>query len=133
MHGIKVIGVGAVALFAATTTAIAADDVFVSDFGTEAESRDMAGVMVEIIQTDGLEAGIAAMHDPEQPFADTPMGVHVFEAAIIVADNREPELIASSYEEIADLTNEPMWPRIVEAANTDSEAILEWYHYDTEE
>lgn len=103
-----------------------------AEFGSEAEAWALVDEMVGVIQDSGLDAGIAAMHDAGQPFAETKMGVHIFEAGIIVADNREPELIASSYEEVADLTNEPMWPRIVEAANAESEAVLEWYHYDTE-
>lgn len=42
-------------------------------------------------------------------------------------------MIATSYEEVADLTDAPMWPRIAEAADANGEAILLWYHYDTEE
>lgn len=103
-----------------------------NDFGTEQESQDIAAMMVEIISTGGVDAGIAAMHDASLPFATSTMGIHVFEDSIIVADNREPELIATSYAEVADLTGESMWPRIVAAADASSDAILEWYHYDTE-
>ncbi|MEM9709697.1 MAG: hypothetical protein AAF871_13010 [Pseudomonadota bacterium] len=102
------------------------------DFGTDAEARDMAATMSTIVKEGGIDAAIDAMHDPSQPFVGTKMGVHVFEQSIIVADNREPELIASSYAEVEDLTGEPMWPRIVAAADAGSDAILEWYHYDTE-
>ncbi|MCV3273467.1 hypothetical protein [Roseobacter sinensis] len=103
-----------------------------SDFGSIEEAQSIAGSMSDIIRSNGLDAGIAAMHDPAQPFAASPMGIHVFEQSIIVADNREPELIASSYAEIEDLTGEPMWPRIVAAADASTDAQLEWYHYDTE-
>lgn len=72
------------------------------------------------------------MHDANKPFSASQMGIHVFEQSIIVADNREPELIATSYAEVEDLTGEPMWPRIVAAADASSDAILEWYHYDTQ-
>ena len=72
------------------------------------------------------------MHDPALPFSASSLGIHVFEKSIIVADNREPELIASSYAEVQDLTDEAMWPRIVDAADTKGEAVLKWYHYDTE-
>lgn len=102
------------------------------EFGSEAESRAITDRMVEIINSQGVDAGIAAMHDGGEPFVGAQMGVHVFESGIIVADNREPELIATSYEEVADLTEEPMWPRIVAAADAEGEAQLKWYHYDTE-
>jgi hypothetical protein len=102
------------------------------DFGTEAEAKQIAAAMVAIIQTDGLDAGIAAMHDPAQPFGASQLGIHVFEQSFIVADNREPELIASNYAEIEDLTGAPLWPRITGAADAKSDAVLEWYHYDTE-
>ena len=64
-------------------------------------------------------------------FASSALGIHVFEQSIIVADNREPELIATSYAEVEDLTGETMWPRIVAAADANGEAVLEWYHYDS--
>lgn len=108
-------------------TAIAGED-----FGSGGDARAIATAMTQIIQSDGLEAGIDAMHDPAMPFSASQMGIHVFEQSIIVADNREPELIASSYAEVEDLTGETMWPRIVAAADASSDAVLEWYHYDTE-
>lgn len=104
-----------------------------ADFGSQEEAQNVAETMVKIIQDGGVDAGIAAMHDAALPFATSEMGIHVFESAIIVADNREPELIAASYAEIQDLTEEAMWPRIVEAADRHGEAVLKWYHYDTEE
>jgi len=115
----------ALALLGTTATAM-------NDFGTEDEAREIASQMTQIIQSSGLDAGIAAMHDASMPFSASQMGIHVFEQSIIVADNREPELIASSYAEVEDLTGEAMWPRIVAAADASSDAILEWYHYDTE-
>ena len=114
-------------LLAAATAASA------SDFGTEAEATAIIAEMSTIIQNDGLDAGIEAMHNPDLPFSTSQMGIHVFEQSIIVADNREPELIAQSYAELQHLTGEFMWPRIEAAANDSSAAILEWYHYDTEE
>lgn len=117
----------AVALMGFATVASAS-----SEFGTETEAQDIAKQMTSIIQSDGLDAAIAAMHDASLPFSTSAMGIHVFEQSIIVADNREPELIAASYVEVQDLTGEAMWPRIVAAADTKSDAILEWYHYDTE-
>lgn len=102
-------------------------------FGTDQDARSIAGKMVKIIADKGLETAIGAMHDPSHPFVNSEMGVHIFEGSIIVADNREPELIATSYAEVQDLTEEPMWPRIVAAADADTDAMLKWYHYDTEE
>lgn len=88
--------------------------------------------MTGIIQADGLDAAIDAMHDTAKPFSTSRLGIHIFEQGIIVADNREPERIATSYADIEDLTGEAMRPRIVAAADTSSDAIFEWYHYDTE-
>lgn len=102
------------------------------DFGTEDEAREIASELTQIIQSGGVDAGIAAMHDPARPFVATNMGVHILEHGILVADNREPELVATAYSDIPDLTGEPMWPRIVAAADTNSEAIVEWFHYETE-
>lgn len=119
-------------VFSAILSTLAVPALASGDFGTVEDAKAIASTMTEIIKTDGLDAGIAAMHDPAHPFSDSQMGIHVFEQSIIVADNREPELIASSYAEIADLTGEPMWPRIVAAADASSDAQLEWYHYDTE-
>lgn len=103
-----------------------------ADFGSAEEARDIAARMSAIISDGGVDAAIAAMHDPSMPFVSSIMGIHVFEESIIVADNREPELIATSYADVQDLTGEAMWPRIVAAADAKDDAILEWYHYDTE-
>ncbi len=102
------------------------------DFGSEAEAREIAEQLSQIVASGGIDAGIAAMHDPAHPFSSSQLGIHLFEDSIIVGDNREPELIATSYAEVEDLTGEAMWPRIVAAADATSDAILEWYHYDTE-
>ncbi len=106
--------------------------IAMGDFGTADEAKSIANEMSSIVQAGGVDAAIEAMHNPDMPFVGTQMGVHVFEQSIIVADNREPELIASSYAEVEDLTGEAMWPRIVAAADAQDEAVLEWYHYDTE-
>ncbi|WP_373636729.1 hypothetical protein [Yoonia sp. BS5-3] len=103
-----------------------------SDFGTKEQSQDIAGQLSAIVQTGGVDAGIDAMHDPSQPFSTSTLGIHLFEDGIIVGDNREPELLAAAYTEVEDLTGEPMWPRIVAAADMRDDAMLEWYHYDTE-
>lgn len=102
------------------------------DFGSADEARTIGMMLADIVAEGGVDAGISAMHDPSLPFSSSSLGIHLFEAGIIVGDNREPELIASSYEEVQDLTGEPMWPRIVDAADQNGEAVLEWYHYDTE-
>lgn len=121
---VKVFAVGLAALIGTSATA--------GDFGSEQDARNIANQMSTIIQASGIDAGIAAMHDAGQPFSASQLGIHVFEDGIIVGDNREPELLAASYADVADLTGEPMWPRIVAAANEQADAILEWYHYDTE-
>ena len=104
-------------LLAASLSLLGTSATAMNDFGTEGEARAIASQMTQIIQSGGLDAGIAAMHDASMPFSTSQMGIHVFEQSIIVADNREPELIASSYAEVEDLTGEAMWPRIVAAAD----------------
>lgn len=128
MTASKLLGAVVVASLFSATAAVAG-----TAFGSDDEAREVAGKMSKIITDQGLEAGIEAMHDPAYPFATSEMGIHVFEGSVIVADNREPELIATSYAEVQDLTEEPMWPRIVQAAHKRSDAALKWYHYDTEE
>ncbi len=118
--------------FIAAATITATSAVAREDFGSQADAQEIAAMMTEIVQAGGVGAAIDAMHATDKPFAESVLGIHVFEDGIIVADNREPELIASSYEEVADLTGEPMWPRIVAAADQSGDAVLEWYHYDTE-
>jgi len=120
--------------FATLTAAgiLTAQPALASDFGTAEEAKTIAGQLSAIVQSGGIDAGIAAMHDAGQPFSSSVLGIHLFEDGIIVGDNREPELLASSYETVEDLTGEPMWPRIVAAADVKGDAMLEWYHYDTE-
>ena len=100
-------------------------------FGTADEAEAILQQIVEIIDAGGIGQAISAVHDPGQPFARSAMGIHVFADTIILADNREPELIAMSYAEVEDLTGQTMWPRIVAAAETGTPAVLDWYHYDT--
>jgi hypothetical protein len=99
------------------------------DFGTSEEARRITSQLTEIVSGGGIDAGIAAMHDPSYPFFSSTMGVHLSEQGIIVGNNREAGLLAASYEDVADLTVAPMWPRFMAAAD----AILEWHHYDTEQ
>ena len=119
-------------LITAVIAAFCAGAASAGDFGSEQEAQDIAKMMSGIIQSDGLDAGIAAMHDTAKPFTTSTLGIHLFEDGIIVGDNREPELLAASYMEVEDLTGDPMWPRSVAAADAKTDAILEWYHYDTE-
>lgn len=101
--------------------------------GTKEDAINIANELSAIVQSHGLDAGIAAMQDPDMRFSTSSLGIHLFNRGIIVADNREPELLAASYVDLADLTGEPMWPRITAAAAIDDDAMLEWYHYDTQE
>lgn len=117
------------------TTAIAfsASEAFASgEFSGAEDAKPIANQMTTIIQSSGLDAAIDAMHDSSLPFAASQMGIHVFEQSIIVADNRELELIASSYADVQDLTGDTKWPRITAAADVNGEAVLDWYHYDIE-
>ena len=103
------------------------------DFGTKEEARAIADAMIAIVDERGLEAAIAAMHDPAHPFVTSRMGVNLFQGSIVVADNREPETIAADYSEIADLTGVAAWSLIGPAAAVEGDANLRWYHYDTQE
>ena len=51
----------------------------------------------------------------------------------MIADNREPETIAADYSETVDLNGNPVWPIIASAAEVEGDALLKWYHYDTQE
>ena len=104
-----------------------------TDFGTDQEARDITQQMVDIIKDQGLDAGIAAMHDASGPFLDTKMGVHIFQESIIVADNREPELIAASYAGVTDANGNDMWEMIQAAAAETTDFVTLWTHYDTNE
>jgi hypothetical protein len=104
-----------------------------TDFGTREDAEAIADALVAIIDADGIEAAVAAMHDPSQPFLASRLGVNLFKGSIQVADNREPEMVASDYAETADLNGLPIWPLVTAAADSKSEAVLLWYHYDTQE
>lgn len=104
-----------------------------TDFGTRAEAEQLADALVAIIQADGLATAAEAVTDPDGPFRDSPMGVNLFHGSVVIADNREPESVAADFAETADLTGELAWPRIRAAADKDTDVVLKWYHYDTQE
>lgn len=103
------------------------------DFGTREEAQSIAEAMISIVDADGMEAAIGAMHDPAQPFVQTRMGVNLFAGSTVIADNREPETIAADYSATADLTGALVWPIISAAAEVEEDASLKWYHYDTQD
>ena len=103
------------------------------DFGSREEAEALAGRMIALIDADGIEAAVEAMHNPEYPFVSARMGVNLFQGSMVVADNREPESVAADYSEVADLTGEIVWPRVIAAAQEGGDAMLLWYHYDTQE
>lgn len=102
-------------------------------FGTREEAETLAKRMIQIVEKEGVEAAIKAMHDPGEPFVGSRMGVNLFSGSTVVADNREPETIAADYSETADLTGSLVWPLISTAAEAEEDAHLKWYHYDTQE
>lgn len=102
------------------------------DFGTKDDARTIADLMIEIVETRGVEAAVTAMHSSDMPFVGSRMGVNLFEGSTVIADNREPETIAADYSEIADLTGTIVWPVIAAAAAIEGDAELKWYHYDTQ-
>ena len=104
-----------------------------TDFGTAEDARAIAEAMISIVDERGIEHAAAVMHDPEYPFQGTRLGVNLFKNATVVADNREPEMVAADYANIRDLTGALVWPLISEAANGPGDAVLKWYHYDTQE
>lgn len=110
-------------------TAIWAD----GDFGTREDAKRLADTMIAIVDEQGIEAAIKAMHDPDQPFVGTRMGVNLFRGSTVIADNREPETIAADYSETADLNGNLVWPIIAAEAEVEGDAALKWYHYDTQE
>lgn len=120
-------------VYAAAIAATALPAVAGTDFGTPAEARQMAENMVRIIDRDGIEAGLRALHNVDHPFWGSPLGVNLFQGSILVGDNREPEMVAADYSETSDMTGQMVWPRIVAAADAKSDAELKWYHYDTQE
>ena len=120
--------VGAACLAALGTPALAG-----TDFGTKEEARALARALVAIIDADGISAAVTAMHDPAHPFAASRLGVNLFQGSVVIADNREPEMVAADYAETADLTGALVWPLIYAAAQVEDDAVLKWYHYDTQE
>ncbi len=115
------------------TLATATQAMSSSDFGTEAEAESLAKALVEIINRDGVAAGADAVIDPDGPFRQSRMGVNLFEGSFVIADNREPETVSADYAETADLTGELVWPIVKAAAEENRDAVLKWYHYDTQE
>ena len=104
-----------------------------SDFGSRAEAERLATALVEIINTEGIEVAVKAVHNADHPFISTRMGVNLFQNSVVIADNREPEMVAADYAETADLTGALVWPLISAAADVEDDAQLKWYHYDTQE
>lgn len=102
------------------------------DFGTRVEAVTLAEELIKRIDRDGLQAGIDAVFDRAGPYAATRLGVNLFAGPVLIADNREPEMVAAPFDRTPDLTDEPAWPRIVEARRTGADAELIWYHYDTQ-
>ena len=104
-----------------------------ADFGTKEEARVLAQDLVRIIDREGVTAAAKAVFDPDGPFRHARLGVNLFQGTTFIADNREPETVAADYSQIADLTGELVWPRISAAAEREDDAVLTWYHYDTQE
>jgi hypothetical protein len=117
------------ALLALVPTAVFSD----GDFGTREQAKHLADRMVQIVDAAGIEAAMAAMHDVEEPFVSSRMGVNLFMGSMVVADNREPETIATDYIETLDMDGNLVWPIISAAAEIEGDANLKWYHYDTQE
>lgn len=104
-----------------------------TEFGTAEDARALATALVSIVERDGIEPAVGVMHDPEFPFRESRLGVNLFRDATVIADNREPEMVAADYEHLRDLTGELIWPLISEAADGPQDVVLKWYHYDTQE
>lgn len=103
------------------------------DFGTLAQSQQLADQLIKIIDADGIEAGVMAVHDPARPFAGVRLGINLFQGSVLVADNREPEMVAADYTQVSDLNGVAAWPAIVAAADDGgSDTQILWYHYDTQ-
>lgn len=103
------------------------------EFGTRQAAEDLARRLIDIVERDGVTAAASSVYDPALPFVGTRMGVNLLTAGTIIADNREPEMVASDYTRIEDLTGHRIWPRLLAAADTGEDAVLKWYHYDTQE
>ena len=104
-----------------------------TDFGTKDEARSLAEQLISIIDQEGIKAAAAAVVAPDSAFRNSRMGVNLFRGSVVIADNREPETVAADYSTVADLTGDPVWPRIGFAADVEDDAVLLWYHYDTQE
>lgn len=104
-----------------------------TDFGTRAEAEAIADQVIGLLDEGGLQSTIRAMFDPSLPFASSPMGINLFEGSVVVADNREPEMVEADYAETPDLTGALVWPLVDAAADSREDVILRWYHYDTQE
>lgn len=103
------------------------------DFGTREEAIVLADAIIAIVEAEGVEAAVEAMHEPDMPFVSSRMGINLFSGSTVIADNREPETIAADYSATADLTGALVWPIIAAAAQAGGDAELKWYHYDTQE
>ena len=103
------------------------------DFGTKEEAMRLATALVAIVEESGITAAAGAVVDPAGPFHAARMGVNLFHGSTVIADNREPETVAADYSTTADLTGALAWPLIEAAAAVGGDAILKWYHYDTQE
>jgi len=104
-----------------------------ADFGTKDDARALATELIDIVEREGVAAAAAAVSDPGGPFHPSRMGIHLFQGSIVLADNREPESLAADYSAFTDVTGAPIWSKISAAADKEDEAILTWYHYDTQE
>ena len=104
-----------------------------SDFGTRDEAQRLASALIDIVEADGIEAAVEAMHDKDHPFVTSRMGVNLFQNSTVIADNREPEMVATDYTYMADLAGNLVWPIINAAARIEDDAVLKWYHYETQE
>lgn len=122
----------AAALATAMPAATSAGDVSAGDFGTRAEALALAEALIDRIDSEGLQAGINAVIDKTGPYVATRLGVNLFAGPVLIADNREPEMVAAPFDRTPDMTGVPAWPRIVEAKHSGGDATLTWYHYDTQ-
>lgn len=122
----------AAALVAVAPVASGASDGDAGDFGTRAEAVALAEALIDRIEREGLQAGIDAVFDRSGPYAATRQGVNLFAGPVLIADNREPEMVAAAFDRTPDMTGVPAWPRIVEARRSGGDAVLTWYHYDTQ-
>lgn len=102
-------------------------------FGTKEEAQHLAKELVAIIEQDGVVVAAQAVVDPAGPFRRSSMGINLFVGSTVIADNREPETVAIDYDNFPDLNGNNVWPLISAAADRQDDALLRWYHYDTQE